>query len=57
MSMYYSPEVVRALMKERILDAQESRGTAECPCDTRVLRTPSRLSRALSRRSAAHRSR
>jgi hypothetical protein len=52
MSMYYSPEIVRALMKVRILDAQEARRTADCACDTRVFRTQGRMSRLLPLRPA-----
>lgn len=52
MSIYYSPELVQALMKARILEAQETRRTADRSSDTRVFRTESRLSRLLGRRPA-----
>ncbi len=50
MSIYYSPELVRALMRERILDAEEARRTPDCDCDAPVVRTQSLLERLLLRR-------
>ena len=52
MSIYYSPELVRQLMKERIQEAQEALNTPTCHCGSRVQRIESRLNRIVSRRSA-----
>ena len=50
MSIYYSPELVKALMRERILEAQERRSLADEESDDRVVQSESLLERLLLRR-------
>jgi hypothetical protein len=52
MSIYYSPELVRQLMTERIQQAQEALNTPTCHCGSRLQRIEGRLNRFVSRRSA-----
>jgi hypothetical protein len=51
MSIYYSPELVRQLMTERIQEAQENLNTPTCRCGSRLQRVESRLNRFVPRRS------
>ncbi len=56
MSIYYSPELVRALMQERIQEAQASRLALGFDRDDRIVTRENligRLSRRVSRRSVA----
>ena len=48
---YYSPELVRALMRERILDGQEANRGRERSAESPILRTQGRLARLLPGRS------
>jgi hypothetical protein len=48
---YYSPELVQALMRERILDGQEARRVPERRSGWPAVRMPSSLARLLPRRS------
>jgi hypothetical protein len=50
MSMYYSPEILRAMTEDRLREAREFR-RAICPCYDESAPQPSRLSRLFGRRS------
>ncbi len=52
MSIYYSPELVKALMRERLLEAQERRSLADEQFDEHVEPTQSLLEKLLLRRPA-----